>query len=468
MAISYRTFRTIFSALAVTLLISAFSDDLSAQVRQITLNEAVSLALEQSIEIQQAANNLERSEAAVQGAFGQFLPNLNATMGANRTTGRQFNQATIAFDDFTQNSISGNLGTSVPLFTGWQNISNLRQARTDREAALTSFERQREDVIFSTASSFLQVILNLELLDIAKDNLETAKKQLEQVQAQVEVGMRPIVDQFNQEAEVANNELIVIQRRSQVNTSKVQLIRILQLDALQDYEFVVPDINTEGIIPQQFNLADLIEAALNNRKDIRAAELQIQSAEFALRSARSGYLPTLSFSASISSSYGDQYRLRTFDPDTGTTITETVGFGDQFFDQRINRGLGFNLSIPIFDRFQTRTAVTNRQIDLKNTRLALIDRQSLVFQEVRQAYEDYLALAQELETTAVALRAAEKAFETQQERYNVGSSTLIELTQANNAFFQASSRRVQTIYQFVFQEKLLDYFLGRITEDVTF
>ncbi|WP_164682590.1 TolC family protein [Cyclonatronum proteinivorum] len=439
-----------------------------AQVQQITLNEAVSIALEKSIEIQQAANNLERSDAAVQSAYGQFLPNLNATMGANRTTGRQFNQATISFDDFTQNAISGNLGTSVPLFTGWQNISNLRQARTDREAAQTSFERQREDIIFNTASSFLQVILNLELLEIAKDNLETAKKQLEQVEAQVDVGMRPIVDQFNQEAEVANNELLVIQRQSQVNTSKVQLIRLLQLDALQDYEFIVPDISTEAIIPQHFELTELIEAALSNRKDIRAAELQIESAEFALRSARSGYLPTLSFSASISSSYGDQYRLRTPAPGGQGFVTETVGFSDQFFDQRINRGLGFNLSIPIFDRFQTRTAVTNRQIDLKNSRLALIDRQSLVFQEVRQAYEDYVALTQELATTEIALRAAEKAFETQQERYNVGSSTLIELTQANNAFFQASSQRVQTIYQFVFQEKLLDYFLGRITEDVTF
>lgn len=467
MAISYRKFRTIFSALAVCLLITATADPVEAQIRQISLNEAVSIAVEQSIEMQIATNNLERSDAAVRGAMGQFLPNLNASMGANRTTGRQFNQATISFDEFTQNSISGNLGTSVPLFTGWQNISNLRQARTDREAALTSFERQREDVIFSTASAFLQVILNQELLDIAQDNLETAQKQLEQVQAQVEVGMRPIVDQFNQEAEVANTELIVIQRQSQVNTSKVQLIRILQLDALQDYEFTVPAINTEGIIPQEFSLSELIEAALSNRKDIRAAELQIQSAELALRGARSGYMPTLSFSASISSSYGDQYRLRSVDA-SGNLVSETVGFGDQFFDQRINRGLGFNLSIPIFDRFQTRTNVVNRQIDLKNTRLALIDRQSLVFQEVRQAYEDYRSLAQELETTAIALRAAEKAFETQQERYNVGSSTLIELTQANNAFFQASSRRVQTIYQFVFQEKLLDYFLGRITEDVTF
>jgi len=441
-------FSVIFSLAALT--------NTQAQ-QQITLNEAIEMALENSIEMQQARNNLERNDASVRGAYGQFLPNLNGSLSGSRQTGRQFDQANVTFDDFTQNSISGSINTNMPVFTGWQNISNLRESQVNREAGEETFQRLREDTIFQTAQSFLQVILNKELLEIAQDNLETVQKQLEQVDAQVEVGMRPIVDLFNQEAEVANNELSVIQRQRDVNTSKVSLMRLLQLDALNDYEFVVPEIETEGIIPQQFQLSELIDAAMDSRRDLRAAELNIEGSEHALRGARSGYWPTLSLSAGLNTSYGDRYRV----------FGETVSFSDQFFDQRINRSIGVSLSIPIFDRFQTRTNVINRQIDLKNDRLALVDRKSLVYQEVRQAYEDYITLSQELSSSATALRAAEKAFETQQERYNVGSTTLIELTQANNAFFQASSQRVQTVYQFIFQEKLLDYYLGKITEDVS-
>lgn len=437
-------------------------------VREISLNEAVELALDRNIGVQQADNNLERNDAAVQQAYGNFLPNLNASAGANRAVGRQFNQATVEFNEFTQNSINGNLSTSLPLFTGWRNISNLRAAQTDREASENEYERLREDTIFQTASEFLQVILNKELLEIARDNLDTSRQQLEQVEAQVEVGMRPVADQFNQEAEVANSELQVIQRENELMASKLRMIRILQLDAFGDYEFVVPDINTDAIIPQEFDLQELISVALENRRELRTGELNIESAEQGLRAARSGYFPTLNFSANISSSYSDQYRLRTPDPATGQLITETVGFNDQFFDQRINRGLGLNLSIPIFDRFQTRTSVVNSKIDIKNARLSLEDQRSLVFQEVRQAYEDYRTITQELVTTEAQLRAAEKALETQQERYNVGSSTLIELTQANNSFVQASSQRIQAIYQFIFQEKLLDYYLGKISEDIAF
>lgn len=437
-------------------------------VREISLSEAVELALDRNIGVQQAENNLERSDAAVRQAYGNFMPDLSASGSAQRAVGRQFNQATVEFNEFTQNSINGNLGTSVPLFTGWRNISNLRAAKTDREAGENEYQRLREDTIFQTASEFLQVILNRELLEISQDNLETARQQLEQVKAQVEVGMRPVVDQFNQEAEVASNELQVLQRENQLTASKVRMIRILQLEAFGEYEFVIPDIETDAIIPQEFDLRELISVALDNRRELRTGELDIESAEYGLRAARSGYLPTLSFSANISSSYGDQYRLRAFDPDTEQTTTETVGFSDQFFDQRINRGLGFNLSIPIFDRFQTRTSVVNSKIDIKNARLNLDDQRSLVFQEVRQAYEDYRTISQELVSTEAQLRAAEKAFETQQERYNVGSSTLLELTQANNAFVQASSQRIQAVYQFIFQEKLLDYYLGRISEDLSF
>lgn len=445
--------------------------DVSAQqeeTREINLNEAVELALERNINVKQAINNLERNDASVRQAYGNFLPDLNASGGLNRSVGRQFNQATVEFNEFTQNSINGNLSTSIPIFTGWRNISNLRAAKTDREASQNEYERLREDTIFQTASEFLQIILNKELLKIAEDNLETSRQQLEQVEAQVEVGMRPVVDQFNQEAEVASSELQVIERQNQLTASKVRMMRILQLDAFGEYEFTTPDIDTDAIIPEDFDLRELVSVALDSRRDIKTSELNIEAAEYGLTAARSGYLPSLSFNANISSSYSDQYRLRTPDPATGQLVTETVGFSDQFFDQRINRGLGLSLSIPIFDRFQTRTSVINSKIDIKNARLGLEDQRSLVFQEVRQALEDYKTISQELVATQTQLRAAERAFETQQERYNVGSSTLLELTQAQNGFVQASSQRIQAVYQFVFQEKLLDYYLGKINENISF
>jgi outer membrane protein len=446
------------TAITLCLLVTTllFSASAIAQ-QQITIEDAIQIALDQSINIQQAQNNLQRNQADIRSARGAFLPNLNASSSLNRSTGQQFNQSTLQLETFTQYSMSGNITSNVPLFTGWQNISNLRRAGIDRDAAENDFERLKEETIFQTVTEFLQVILNQELLEIAKDNLSVSLKQLEQVEAQVEVGMRPIVDLFNQEAVVANNEFQVIQRENALNISKLRAIRILQLNPVDDYEFVAPEVDETQLSPQAYSLPELIETALLSRRDLQSQELRIRSAEQSLRIARSGYLPTLSFGASLSSSYNDAYRF----------LGETRSFSDQFLDERVNYGFGLSLSIPIFDRFQTRSNMENRRIDIKNATLALQDQKSLVYQEVLQAYNDYISIVQELRSTEAAFVAAEKAFETQQERYNVGSATLIELTTANNEFVNAASNRIQTVYRFIFQEKVLDFFLGRITEDIT-
>jgi outer membrane protein len=93
-------------------------------VKKLTLQEAVSTALQNNFTVKKAENTLELQDASVQQAYAQFLPNLNANMNANRRTGRQFVQERLQFDEFTTRGISGGLNTGVPIFNGFQNINS--------------------------------------------------------------------------------------------------------------------------------------------------------------------------------------------------------------------------------------------------------------------------------------------------------------------------------------------------------
>jgi outer membrane protein len=425
--------------------------------RSITLEEAIQIALDNNIEIELSRSDIDRSESQYRRQRAEFLPNLNASFGGTRRIGRQFDPATVSFDDFTTNNLSAGISTNVVLFNGFRNINQLRSARLGMESAEERYQRTREVIIFEAAARFLDVLLTTELLDINRENLEASRKQLEQVMAQVEVGMRPIVDQYSQESVVANNELSVIQSENILNLNKLRLSRLLQLDPLEEFEFVAPGIQEEEIAVKDYDLREMISHALMNRRDYRASELEVQQARYELSISQAGRVPQLSLSASVSTDYRDQQR----DPIQGTVLP----FSDQFFDININRSIGFNVSVPIFNRWQTRNQIEQRRIDYRNAELRLEDFRQEVFLELQQAYNDYMGYAKELEATEKALIAAEKAYETEQERYNVGSATLIELTNANNEFIRASSNRIQAIYQFVFQEKVLDFFLGRLTED---
>jgi len=425
--------------------------------QRITLQEAIDIALENNITLRQAENNMLLQNAGVTSAQMDFLPNLNFGLNGSRNTGRQFVQETLSYDDLTTLSSGASINSGVTIFDGLRNINNLRAAQTSKLSAEENLQRAKENVIFNTASSYLSVLLNQELLSIAKENLEASQKQLEQVQAQVEVGMRPMVDLYNQEAVVANNEFQIIERENALNISIIQVVRILAIDPMQDYEFVTPGIDEENLQVNNYSLTQLIEQAMLNRSDLRGTEAQIKLSEYNLRIARGAYLPTVSLSGSLSGGYSDQFRERT---PSGEVVD--VSYFDQITDRNRRYSIGFNIQVPIFNRYNTRLNVQRSQVDYKNAMLDLEAKKLEINQEVRQAYNDYLSASKQLETTERALLASSKAYETEQERYRVGASTLIELTQANAEFVSASSNRVQAVYRFVFQEQLLNYYLGQI------
>lgn len=449
------------SVLLIALLLFS-SNALAQEQRTITLEEAIEIALENNYSLKQAKNNLDLADHEVRSEYADFLPSVSGSFSGSRRTGQQFisdrfSEGLDPFVDITSQSISGNLSANIPVFNGFENINSLRATEQSKVSNEESLARSREQVIFNTASSYLQVLLDMELLDIRKENLENSQKQLEQVEAQVEVGSRPTVDLYNQEAQVANEELLLTQQENSLKFSKIVLVRELQIDPMGDYQFSVPDLKSDidAEVVESYSLSELIDQALLNRSDLKSTIADIRSLEYQLKIAKNNLLPSVSASAGLSTSYSDQYSV----------LGEDVSFNDQFFDQRINRSFGFSVSVPIFQNWNRMYNIEASKVQLKNAELNLDNARLQVIQEVTQAYNDYSSYLKQLEASEKSLVASERAFETQQERYNVGSSTLIELSQAQASYVEAQSNYTQAMYNLIFQEKLLDYFLGKLSGD---
>ncbi|MBK97978.1 MAG: hypothetical protein CL672_04205 [Balneola sp.] len=429
----------------------------STDIRIITIDDAIAIALENNYALKQAKNELDLADDLIFSEKADFLPSVSASMNGSRTTGQQFifdrfSEGLDPFVDISSQSISGGMNASINLFTGFNNILTLKSSQSNKESREQQYERAKELVIFNTATRYLQVLLDKELLAIAKQNLETSTTQLEQVQAQVELGARPMVDLFNQEAQVANDELVVTQRENTQSLNSLLLIRQLEIDPLGTYDFIVPDLTLNDLPWMDLNLKTLVDEALSIRSDILSAEASILSLRYQTQVTKNSLLPTLRASASLSSRYSDQYSI----------AGSEVSFSDQFFDQQINRSLGLSFSVPLFNNWNRIYSIQSSQVQLKNAELNLDNSKMQVIQEVTQAYNDYSSYVKQLDASEKSLVASERAFQTQQERYNLGASTLIELTQAQSAFVSAQSSYTQALYNLIFQEKLLDFYLGKL------
>lgn len=438
------------------------------EAQRFSLNDAIEIALENNYALDQAENNESGAVMQVKSAKADYLPSISTSFSGSKRIGRQFNENTGEVVDATTNGVSGGVSASLNLFSGFQNYNSLKSSQFNAQAQHKNVSRIRETIIFETASRYLDLLVNKELLRIDRQNLEVSRDRLKKIKEQVELGSLPKADLYNQQSTVANNKLALTDSRNAVKMSKIRLLRQMQVNLDRPYEFQAPDISLDSIriTPRSYDLDQLIEVSMESREDLQQQKYQVKSNEHQLDVSRANRYPSLSLSSSFRSSYNDQQRdiLR----ENGTVIGfQDVAFSEQFFNRNINRSVGLNVSIPVFNNYNINNQIQQQKISYKNAQLQLEDQQMQIVQEVTEAYNNYESIIQRLESTREALRAAELAFETQQERYDVGSASFVELNQANANYMEARSNRAQAVYNYLFQKELLNYYIGKMDEDMS-
>ncbi|NNE46682.1 MAG: TolC family protein [Rhodothermales bacterium] len=445
--------RSLFVALCLLLTSGGFVTESNGQQRQITFDDAVSIALDRNVELKKAENDVGLQEQIVSREKAAFLPNLNLSTRSSRNWGLTFDQTSFQLVTEASNTFSMNASSSINLFNGFGDVASLRQAQSTLESSNLTFERQKQTVFFSVIQSYLQVILDQERVGIRAEDVEAQRQQLRRIEEFTRVGSRPISDLYQQQANLANAELVLLESERAAQLSQVRLIQVMELDPMQDYSFVAPAREELDLDADSYDLDALMRAAFEQRKDIRSLDASIEAANEGIRIAKSSRYPSLNMSGGASTSYSS---LR-LDP----LSRDKINFGDQLSDNRAG-SVGLTLSVPIFNRLLTKTNIEQAKIRYSNLNL---DRQNLeqnISLEVRQSYLDYFTAVKRLDVTEKQLRAARQSEAVERERYDIGASTLVELTQARANLVDAESQRVQAVYQFIFQEQVIEYYLGTL------
>ena len=415
--------------------------------QSITFQEAVRIALDQNPQLRQSANQVLLSEVNVQSARMAFLPDFNVSTGAGTNFGLSFDTNVGELRETANTRFNVNAFSSLTLFDGFQSLATLRQSRLDVTSDNLNLERQRQLIVFQVAVQFLDYIQAREQITVQEENLTTAQQLLAQIEEFVRVGTRPVSDLYQQQAAVETAELAKLQTQQSVQIAEANLLQILRLDPLGDYEFVVPELEEEQLIPERFDLTDLFLRAQQQRGDLRAREVAVAAAEQGLRVARGSMLPRVNFSAGAGTSFNSGI--------------EFLDFSEQL-ERNSAQSLSLSLTLPVFNRFRTRSQTQRARIQYENAKINVEATQQQIGVEVRQAYLDYLTAEKQLEVTQRQLEFREQALEAARERYNVGAATLVELTQAQSNYVQASQDAVTARYTIFVRKHLIRFYTGEL------
>ncbi len=438
----------------------------AAQTQRITFDDAVALALERNVDLKKAENDVLLQDQLVAREKADFLPNLNLSLRPSRSWGLTFDQTSFRQVTQTSDFFSVSASSSVTLFDGFGNFATLREAQHTLESSSLTLERRRQTVFFNVIQAYLQIILDKEQVRIRAEDVESQQQQLRRIEEFTRVGSRPISDLYQQQATLAASELQLLEAERSVQLSEVRLIQVLELDPLRAYEFDAPSRDDIDLTASTYELDAMLQNSFDRRLDLQALDASISSAEQGIRAAKSGRYPSLTLFSSGGSSYSSLREEPIIDVNDQVTGFEPVPFADQLDDNR-SGSLGLTLSIPIFNRLFTKTGIQQARIRYNNLGL---DRQNLrqnIALEVRQTYLDYLTAVKRLDVTEKQVRSARQAEQVESERYDIGASTLVELTQARASLVDAESQRAQAVYQFLFQGKVIEYYLGTLNPSQT-
>ncbi|MCS3697267.1 TolC family protein [Salinibacter ruber] len=452
----FRPVSTGLSLLAVLLAFGAAPATAQMQppqdTTQVTFDEAVRTALDQNTNIKRAQAQARQSNVQVRSEWMDFAPNLSLNTDVSRRVGRNFSQVTGGFT--TQSTDRFNLSgqSSITLFNGFENISSLREAREQAGADQTNLKRTRREVVFDVMDQFISLVESREIVRVRREQVAAQRQRLRQIEQFVEAGSRPESDLFTAEADLADAEQQLLQGKREREVTQTRLIQTLQLNPREAYDFRVPDLEGATLDSSRQELPALIDEAFQKRLDLRVAEAERRAAEQGVRSARSAYYPTLS----LSGSYGTDWSSR------GVAGNASDDFTNQL-DVNRGGGLSLSISIPIFDRLQRSNQVEQAQVQAQDAEYALQDQRQEIALQVRQSYLDYRNAVQQLEAANKRLRAAERARTAAQERYELGSADIVELQNAIRDYVDAASQQVRARYELFFQQKRIDYNVGRLS-----
>ena len=427
-----------------------------------SLQKCCDYAVEHNIAIRQQQNRCEQQALQLNTARNQRLPDLSGSAGQNFSFGRGLT-AENTYTNTNTSSTSFSLGTSVPLFTGFQIPNNIRLNQLNLEAATADLEKAKNDIRVQVAQQYVQILYDMEILDVARRQTAIDSAQVARLQSLLAVGKTSEAEVAQQQATLAQSNLTATQADNNLHLALLALSQLLELPSPEGFSIEAPLSGPEGAIidpssDSKTNVApsgavggaspdEIFTAALLVKPEIAAEQLRLKATDRSLAIARAGYMPSLSFSAGLGTNY---YTTSGFKADP---------FGKQL-KNNFSQYLGLSLNIPIFNRFQTRNSIRSAKLDRLNQQLTLDNTKKTLYKEIQQAWYNTVAARQKVESSLEARRASETAFRMVQTKYENGKATITEFNEAKNTYLRTESDLTQARYEHLYQVALLKFYRG--------
>lgn len=396
----------------------------------ISIDDAVSMALQNNQDYLIAKSQMEKAEAEIQKATAGALPQL----GFGTTYTRNLKIPIISFGGEsipygTDNEVNVGLSLTQPIWLGGRVFTALKIAKVYREYTADMVREAGSQLTFGVRRAFLGAILAQDVVKVFQDALATAELNLEIVSKMSSRGVVSEYELLRAQVEAANLKPQLTQSQNRAITSLDFLKNIIGVKLSDSLELrYVFDTTMMG---QQFSEDYLQRLAGANRASLQQQEHLKEITNRAISIAKSGR----SFNLILQSQYGWRNQAN----DEGFQPLK----GDRWKPSWLAM---LSFSIPIFDGFTTTAEIRKAKTDNHAAELTYEQLKKQVELDVRQGFYSYEESGERLQAQLKTIEQAEEGLKIARLRYQNGVGTQLEILSAESALTQAKTNYVQATH----------------------
>ena len=402
--------------------------------RQITLEEAVAIALEAQPQILARLADYQAARLRVDQALSPLLPQLTGSWTAARTQSVSESSATATRPDQTVTSWStstiARISLSQLLFDFGKNYATVESSRKQADVALEDIELQRQIIAFAVKEAYTNMLFSQRLIRVNQQALERADLNLRSARGFFEVGTRPKSDVTRAEVDVANARVDVIRARNAERTARVALNVAMGLPA-DTPTSIIDNLAYQAVA---IDRGVMQTEALRQRPEYRQVKLRADAADALTRRAYADFFPDISGGGFYGASRADM-----------NEVWE----------------LSLNLNWPLFDGGNRIARYREARANLDAARARVKAQELEISREVEQNIIGVEEAQERIQAAQKAVESAQENFRLAQGRFDAGVGTILELTDAQLELTRAQNVETQALADYRINLARLDRSVGR-------
>ena len=413
-----------------------------------SLEKAVEIALQNKETLKASALDLRSSKQDIKSSYSGILPSLRAstTMTESRfpeqTVGFNQSSGEILSDVSSITSASSNISINQNIYDGGVWWNNIRLAKNNYKIS-EQFNRQiKTNIIRNVHFAYFNYLKAMQLLGVARSNLMSSQQQLALVEQKFDLGSAKKTDLLKAKVRFGQARVDLISNDASLKSAYRNLKNAMGLINTND-EFSISDVERPlEIIPEFETGFELIQKF---NPSIKAKQYQIVAAKIGTKIAKGSRMPNISISASA---FG-----------TAESISDAVSnsYGD---NQRTSTSL--SISLPLYSGNTISTRIQKAKLTVNKQESEYLTQLEDLSVQLKDLIDQLQNFSEIIPINETVLESAEEDLKLSQVRYSQGSTTILEVLNAQVSVVQAKSSLVRSKYDAFIQQANLKALLGTL------